>query len=167
MKNRFLHIGFWVLIFGFFQNQISFAQNVTVAAKLDSARFLIGDHVAVHFEINNPNHLPTQWTELNFDTASHFELIGAAKIDTNKNGFSQTVFYTNFDSGHYTIPAFTFLVKQNNKVDTLQTQPLSIYLKGIPVDTLKAIRPIKNLMQIPYTFKEILPYLLIGETETS
>ena len=162
MKLNLKNIILIIFSIGIFLSQNLFAQNVTVSAKLDSSRFSIGDHIAVHFEVNNPNHFSTLFPDVNFDTTSKFEIVNVSKIDTTKEGYKRTIIYTNFDSGNYVIPAFQILVQHDKKVDTLLTTPLSVYVKGIAVDTLKAIRPIKKMMEIDYTFKEMLPYIIIG-----
>jgi hypothetical protein len=162
MKLKFINIAVIIFSIGISLSQNLFAQSVTVSAKLDSARFSIGDHIAVHFEVNNPNHFSTLFPDANFDTTSKFEIVNVSKIDTTKEGYKRTIIYTNFDSGNYVIPTFQILVQHDKKVDTLFTAPLSVYVKGIAVDTLKAIRPIKKMMEIDYTFKEMLPYIIIG-----
>ncbi|MFM2224138.1 MAG: hypothetical protein RJA07_340 [Bacteroidota bacterium] len=161
MKLKFIHTVFCLLMIGVFLSPNLYAQNITASAKTDSTNYTIGDHIVVNLQLNNPKHLPVVWADLNTDTSSHFEILGASKIDTTINGFSQKAVYTNFDSGNYTFPAFTFYINNNNKIDTLTTQPFSLHFKGIAVDTLKDIRTIKKPLDIPYTFREYLPYIIV------
>lgn len=161
MKLKDLYNVVFVLVIGFFLSQNLYAQKFTASAKTDSTIYNIGDHIIVKLQLNNPKHLPVIWADLNTDTSSHFELIGASKIDTNANGFSQNVVYTNFDSGNYIFPAFIFYINNKNKIDTIKTEPFQLRCKGIVVDTLKDIRTIKKPIEIPYTFREYLPYIIV------
>jgi hypothetical protein len=162
MKKKILHIALLILVFGIIQKQNLYAQKYEATAKLDTSVFLIGDHISVRLNFANNNHLTTIFPEAEFDTASKFEVVNISKIDTTPQGYNRTFIYTIFDSGKYVIPPFQFLIQNKNKIDTLFTQPLSLTVKSIPVDTLKAMRPIKKPLDIPLTFREYVPYLIIG-----
>jgi uncharacterized membrane protein len=162
MKRILKNIVVLSFVIGIFISKISFAQNLTVSAKLDSAKVLIGDHIALKLEVSNPNHFNTLFPDANFDTTSKFEIVNVSKIDTTTTGYNRTFIYTIFDSGKYEIPALKFLIQHNNKTDTLFSNPLSINVAGIPVDTMKAFRPIKKMMDIEMTFREMLPYIIVG-----
>ncbi|MEY2828927.1 MAG: hypothetical protein RIQ33_785 [Bacteroidota bacterium] len=160
MKKKYFYIILF-FVFSVFQKQNLYAQKFEAKASIDTTHFLIGDYLSVHLKLINSNHLTTIFPEAEFDTASKFEVVNISKIDTTTQGYNRTFVYTIFDSGNYVIPPFQFLIQGKNKIDTLFTQPLSIVIKGIPVDTLKAMRPIKKPMDIPMTFREYLPYLII------
>ena len=65
-----------------------------------------------------------------------------------------------FDTGQIQLPQFQFLADNNGKLDTFLTDPITIRVAGVKIDTTKDIKDIKQPLKIPYTFQEILPYLM-------
>ena len=58
------------------------------------------------------------------------------------------------------LPQFQFLVDNNGKIDTILSEAILVHVAGVKIDTTKDIKDIKKPLKIPYTFQEILPYLL-------
>jgi len=68
---------------------------------------------------------------------------------------------TAFDSGFFVVEPFTFLFNSNGKTDSLSTEAQLITVKTIPVDTTKAIKAIKPVMEPPFDWRELLPWLYL------
>ncbi len=136
-----------------------------VRAKVDTNQIRIGEQF--NLELNatvNPN------TEIIFpvlpDTFNHFEIVKRGKIDTIPNTkpltLRQQFSVTVFDSGYFVLPPFPFLYRnlKNPVSDTITTEAILLGVRTVPVDTTKEIKDIKPVMEVPYPWREKLPYIL-------
>ncbi len=143
------------------------AQRPEIIASVDSNEILIGDHLTLNILVS---HAPGQHIFWPFwlDSLGGFEILDKSSIDsTERRGQLEEVqqlILTTFDSGFYEIPSLPFRYTQENSSDTLSlgTQVQLIEVHGIAVDTTQAIKPIKSLLDAPLTFREILPWLVVG-----
>ena len=153
---------FWVSTFSEVQ-----AQSPEIIASVDSNEILIGDHLTLNILVS---HVPGQQILWPFwlDSLGGFEVLEKSPIDTTARRGQleevQQLILTTFDSGFYEIPSLPFRYTQENSSDTfsLGTQAQLIEVHGIAVDTTQAIKPIKTLLDAPITFREILPWLVVG-----
>jgi len=146
------------------------AQNVTGTAKLDTNAMLIGDHIGLTISFTGPAKAQLLWPFIPDTILKNIQVIGRGKIDTTFSPDKQTATYkqffnlTCFDSGFYNIPSIPFTYR--NLPDTSQlitlTDQMMLAVHTLPVDTTKSIKPIKGPMKIPISFREMLPWILIG-----
>lgn len=142
------------------------AQSIKAEAVLDSNNILIGDQIHVDFTLTMPKNgtipMPTLTQEML--STSGIDLVNSSVIDTNIStqaiSYHQRWTITAFDSGAYVFPSIE--VWSPDSQILAQSQPLPFFVNTITVDTTAAIRDIKGIARVPLTFKEILPYLLIG-----
>jgi hypothetical protein len=143
------------------------AQMTSVTATLDTNAIMIGDQIGLNLKANVPQGFHLQWPEFKDTIAPHIEMIKTGKIDSaNHNGFTQFtrhITITSFDSGYFTVPPihFSLIHKGTGKVDTLSTQMLYLHVYTPMVDTAKAFKEIKGIQEEPYTFGEIMPWVLL------
>jgi hypothetical protein len=71
---------------------------------------------------------------------------------------------TSFDTGFIALPPISVIYADSNNIDTIESNPSLIHIKSIPLDTAETFKDIKPIKTEPYTFKEFLPYILIGLT---
>ena len=156
-----------ILILSSFAGNI-FSQQVNVKAKLDSNNILIGDQVKLKVQLSYPSKTIIAWPDIKRTLTKHIEIVKKSKIDTvskdpNKLTLAQTFVITCFDSGGFYIPQIPFGYK-NSASDTSFNQVLTdsilLNVKSIPVDTTKAFKDIKGPMGVPWTLKEMLPYII-------
>jgi len=142
-----------------------FAQEIKAKAVLEKNKILIGDQVKLNISVNKPKNtmvvLPDFVQKIN-DT---IEIIEQLKTDTSvlKDGsllIEKNVIITVFDSGNYIISPIAVLVQNNNQVDTIYTNALSLTVNTVPLDTTNVIKDIKLPYAAPVTFREALPYIL-------
>ena len=161
----YLFVVFVILLFS--TPSFANATNNSVKSKVDTNQIRIGEQFSLEFNATaNPN------TELLFpvlpDTFNHFEIVNRSKIDTIPNSnpltLRQRFTITNFDSGFFVLPPFPFLSRDriSNRTDTLTTEAILIGVKTISIDTTKEIKEIKPVMDVPFPWKEYLPYILGG-----
>lgn len=136
-------------------------------AKLDSNNILIGDQVKLKISLEYPSKTAITWPLLKDSLNGKIEIIKTSKIDTlsttgGRLKLQQTVTITSFDSGGFYVPQIKF--KYKNPGDTgyfeALTDSLLLNVNTLPVDTTKAIKDIKGPLSVPWTFMEMLPYIL-------
>jgi hypothetical protein len=148
----------------------SFAQEVTVTAKLDTGAMLIGDHVGMTMKFSGPAKSQVLWPFLPDTILGSITVIGRGKIDTVFTADRQSVTLTQevnltcYDSGFYTIPSIPF--RYRLLPDTSSRMALSgmtlLAVHTVKVDTTQAFKPIIGPLKIPVTFREMLPWILAG-----
>jgi len=137
-------------------------------ASLDTTAIMIGDQIGLNLALEVPAGTQVVWPELNDTLVPHVEIIKRGKTSsTLKNNaltLSRRLVITSFDSGYFNITPFKFQVRipGSSKVDTISTQDLFLQVYTPQVDTTKAFKAIKGPVAEPYTFGEILPWILLG-----
>ena len=159
---------FLVIIIFYLVGLSGFSQEVEVLARLDTNAMLIGDHVAMVVRYSGPVNSQVIWPFLPDTILGNIIVIGRGKIDTTytsdkkKITLSQELNITCYDSGFYTIPGIPF--NYRNLPDTTRlsatTDMLLLAVHTVKVDTTQAIKPIKNPIKIPITFRELIPWIL-------
>lgn len=153
------------LIFIFAEN--IFSQNVIATAKLDSNKILVGDQVKLKVQVTYPVKTAITWPLLKDSLTPKIEIVDKSKIDTvskdaNKLTLSQSYTITSFDSGGFYVPQISFKYKSPGDTSYFEalTDSLLLNVNTIPVDTSKAFKDIKGPMSVPWTFMEMLPYII-------
>ena len=134
------------------------AQGIHVEAKIDQPTIRIGDQTKLRLIV-----LQSAKDKVNFpklaDTIVGKVQIVHSKLDTIKDkdntdklAVSEIITITSFDQGTYTIPAFSF----GTSGGVLATQPLTLMVQTVKVDTTKAIYDVKQPIKVSYN---ILDYL--------
>lgn len=140
------------------------AQSATATTK--QKEYLIGDWVPVDLFVSSTSNSRVAFPNLKDSIAPTIEVANYTPVDTVKksgqNEYHQLVNLIVFDTGQVMLPRFQFLVDNNGKIDTITSDAIQVHVAGVKIDTTKDIQPIKDPLKIPYTFKEILPYLAGG-----
>jgi hypothetical protein len=154
----FFIVSFWFCAF-------ASAQEYSAKARLDSAHILIGDHLNVHLEVTAPKGKPVFILQLNDKLLEEAEIpfywIANSRIDTMISHdhyiLKQTITITAFDSGSYVFPPIPIFGMDSQIVT--QTNPLFFEVSTIAVDTTAAIKDIKSIAKIPFSFREFWMYV--------
>jgi hypothetical protein len=141
------------------------AQDVQVKARLDTGRILIGDQINLWLQLEQKEGLKVNFPLHEDSLAGKIEVMSASTPDTISKAnrswkLRQRLVLTSFDTGFYVIPPLTF--RYNNGKDSVRTEPLSLEVLGMPVDTTKGITDIKMPYELKITFAEVLPYIIVG-----
>jgi len=144
---------------------LSFAQDVNVKASINKNQIEIGDAVELKLSATfNPTQTKVQFPIIN-DTFNHFEVIEKAKSDTvinrEKSTITQTIIISNYDSGQWKIPSFTFgiLPLQDSVPYILNSDSLLVNVNTIAVDTSKPFMPIMAIREAKMPMKTIVMYV--------
>ncbi len=161
--------GCLILIFMAFG--VAKAQNMVplkATASLDTTSIMIGDQIGLNLALEVPAGSQIIWPALGDTLVPHVEIIKRGKTDSIlKNSvlkFRRRLVITSFDSGYFNITPLKFQVRLpgSSKMDTVSTQDLFLQVYTPDVDTAKAFKAIKGPVGEPYTFGEILPWILLG-----
>ena len=137
----------------------SYAQNVTVNAKLDRQSMPIGDQTKLHLSIRFAAKDSVSFPKLADSIAGKLQIVNIAKADTSfdKDDISietihRAYIITGFDTGQYIIPQYEFKTKNG----LFKTQEQVLQIMPIKVDTSKGIYDIKQPIAVSYSFMEWL-----------
>jgi hypothetical protein len=147
----------------------AFSQQVSVEAKLDTNSILVGDQTGFTLGMRLPENYVFTWPQLSDTLTANVEIVKKSTMDTLaiENGMmslAQKFTITAFDSGYYVIPPvqFNYGTEGSTSMAQIETEPHLLNVFTVAVDTTQTFKPIKGPADIPYTFAEILPWLLIA-----
>lgn len=146
----------------------SYGQPIEVKARLDSTRLLIGAQTTITLEAIKPRGKSVVFPFLKDTITRAIEVLQVSSLDStvledDKMLMSKALTITSFDSGYHVMPPFEFFTEnKNGGVDTLRSNTLALEVSLVPVDTAEAIKPIKAPEEIPFTFREAIPYILVA-----
>lgn len=144
------------------------AQAVQAFASLDTNAIVIGDQIGMEIGIRIPNNFLVNWPMIGDTLNAHIEVLRQGSIDTlmSDNGLqlSQRLLITSFDSGYFEIHPMEFRFHSATDTSVFETNTGSLFLQVYTpeVDTTQAFKAIKGPISEPYTFMELLPWLLLG-----
>jgi hypothetical protein len=136
-------------------------QDATIKARIDASQILIGDAAHVFYEVqHNPAQSSIQWPSFP-DSLGKLEIISKTSLDTVKqNGmviYKQRLDITGFDSGAYYVPSFNFpVIPKNGSSYALSSDSLPLLVQTVAVDTTKAIKPIKGIIEVRNTWRDYI-----------
>ncbi len=150
------------------------AQELSVAAELDSNTIRLGEQVKINLYLRchtgTLKNLKVLWPKIEDTLRKEIEVISVSSIDTtipDKNKpdllqHHQSITITSFDSGYWAIQPFIFIVNGDSS-NPLITEPLLLNVHTVPVDTSEAsVKDIKAPFEEPFNWKEYIPHVLIG-----
>lgn len=147
---------------------VVFSQMITLQAKLDSNKILIGDQIKLHLLLNKTKDANVSFPILPDSLPGGIEVIERLKPDTlSKNGnnlsIQQSFVITSFDSGMHVIPPIGFEFVHDTLTDTIYTDSLYLMVNVPKIDTTKnTIYDIKAPFDEPFSLMEIIEYVLYG-----
>jgi preprotein translocase subunit SecG len=153
----------YVLFFLIFAGK---SQILTVRTQLDTQKILIGDPVELTYSLTCKEGVSVSYPPIDTSLPDGIELLEKQKPDTIVDDESDDVIVhlryiiTSYDSGVYKVPAQDFVFQYNNNADTIKSATESLFVTTLPVDMQKGIADIKPPYEVPFSFREALPYIL-------
>ncbi|MFH1004115.1 MAG: hypothetical protein V1781_01250 [Bacteroidota bacterium] len=149
-----------------------FSQDIKVSAELDSNSILIGQHAKLTLKVEysiGQGQINIDFPKITDTIIQQIEVIEKSKIikylpdsnDINSIAEKQIFTITSFDSGYYAIPPLLFVVNGDTS-KRYETEPLLFSVNTIAVDTTLTIKDIKPPLEVPFSWKELLPYFYWG-----
>ncbi|MDR1792440.1 MAG: hypothetical protein LBR36_03220 [Bacteroidales bacterium] len=142
---------------------VTMAQNKAVA-KIDTTQITIGDQTALFLYFESKNLQNVLFPQFCDTCITGIEVVEKQEIDTAQNPktgiytLSQKIIITSFDSGSYVIPAFSFFTTDSTLLAS--TDSILLAVQTIVVDTATAFKDIKPPLTVPFTWQEIVPYVI-------
>jgi len=131
------------------------AQQAMAAAKVDAKTITIGDQIKLWLEVKLGSANDKVVWPVIADSLNGLEVVEKGKIDTivGKDTFllRQRLLVTGFDSGQYYIPSVNFQIVSGGQISRLTTDSIAINVSTIAVDTTKAFKPIKEIVEVPFS----------------
>ena len=132
---------------------------VSISVKLDSARMMMGKTVQMHVNITQDKGL--NGVLLNIDKKAitpEVEIANPGKNDTtsldnNRIQIKRDITLQAFDPGTYQLPPMAYLVGK----DTAKSEPLTLTVDSIVVDTVGPIKDFKPIIKVPSKFLDFVP----------
>lgn len=141
------------------------AQEISVKATLDSTMMIIGSQSKLTLELTKPADADVSFPLILDTIVTNVEVLSQSDIDTalvgnNRQHLTQELVITSFDSGFYYMPPFEFEIQANSGGGTLKTDPLVMRIYTYQIDSITGIFNLKPVKDIPYKFKEFVPYIV-------
>lgn len=119
----------------------------TPVAELDTAVVRVGERMVLTLRMEA---VPgVQWPVVADTLNRHVEVVRAGAVDTitadEVTTLRQRIAITSFDTGHWAIPPFRFQLGTT----TVETKPLLVEVRAMPVDTTGTLRPIHGIIDPP------------------
>jgi hypothetical protein len=152
-----------VLISMLFFGSVLFGQEVTVSARLDTTRAMIGDQLKLHLRVEKPAQTGVVFPTLADTLTGKIEIVHKGPVDSTVSApgrivMNQDLLVTVFDTGYFQIPPLIFGIHTGLIQDTLRSMPVPFEILSMPVDS--TIRDIKANMKAPLNIEEIFPFIL-------
>lgn len=141
------------------------AQNLEYGVTLDTNYMLIGDQQLLTFKVKTEPGLRIVFPRLKDTVVSGVEIVSGPVRDSVKEHdgrwlLEEKYVITAFDTGVYVIPPMPITVESNEYNNVLRTDPIGFVVNTYQVDPQKGNYDIVMPYDAPWTFAEILPYLI-------
>lgn len=141
------------------------AQNVEYSAEVDSNFMMIGDQIRFHMKVVAEPGVTVDFPELKDTLVTGIEIVSGPERDSvrEKDGrmlFDESYVITSFDTGVYVLPSMPIQILRKDFNTVLRTDPIQLIVNTYVVDLQKGYNDIVMPKDAPWTFSEILPYLL-------
>lgn len=134
------------------------AEPVVVEAKMDSNIIWMGQQTQIHLSLTQDVDKPVFFPFITDTLTAGVEVLDisvpdTAQLNSNRIQIKQEVLVTSFDSGLYYIPPFEYIFG----ADTFKTQPLSLKVVPVEVDTTAQPMDIKGVVEPPFVLWDYIP----------
>jgi len=171
-RSRLLRITILLIILsgysiGHAQNLFN-APEISAKMSIDTNSIQIGEQTNIHLQLTSPENIKIHWPIIQDTLTKNIEVIHNSVIDTvfNKDKktitLKQNITITSFDSGYFAIPPFYFMYGNDSTPNFVESNALLLHVQDVKIDLKGEIKDIKPILDEPWTFKEILPYILIA-----
>lgn len=142
-----------------------YGQSREYASEIDTSYIMIGDQIHFRMKVIAEPGLKVTFPRLEDTLTKGVEIISGPVCDSvrEQDGrmlVQESYVITSFDSGVFTIPAMPIEVEHESYNNTLRTDPLELIVNTFVVDQEKGNFDIVMPIAAPWTFAEVLPYLL-------
>jgi len=162
MKKALIAIS--ILLLSILANNPIYAQKAEFLP--DTNVILLGDQIKFRFTFTLPLDAKERLPLFSDTLTKSIEIIEIRPIDTllenNTKTFIQDLIITSFDSGFHVIKPITFeyMLEGDTGINTTETEAFLFEVKTVAFVETEDIKDIKDILRVPLTLREILPYIL-------
>lgn len=143
------------------------AQQVEYIAEIDTNYIMIGDQIHLRMKVKADPDVTVTFPYFRDTLIKGVEIISGPRRDSipEKDGrvlYQESYLITAFDTGVYVIPELPIRIEKQDYANVLRTEPLHLIVNTFVVEDEKGNYDIYMPVDAPWTFSEILPYLLWG-----
>ena len=141
------------------------AQNVEYIAEVDTNYIMIGDQIHFRMKVLAEPGARVNFPVLKDTLAKGIEIVSGPVRDSveERDGrmlIEESYVITSFDTGVYVLPSVPIQVLREDFNNVLRTDPIQLIVNTYVVDLQKGYNDIVMPKSAPWTFGEILPYVL-------
>ena len=156
---------YWVLFIAFgFAQQVLQGQFVEVRAEFDTNQIRIGEIFHLDIRVQQPAGIRVDFPAIKDTLVDKLEVVTSVPSDTTLINKELEILkryrLTSFDSGLYVVPPLKFHILSDVWKDSIESNPLFLYVHTVPVDS--TIYDVKYPLHMPVGFMEIFPFLVGG-----
>lgn len=145
----------------------SYAQEMTVSASTDTSSYMVGDYITYTIEIRHDKYFAIYVPSIK-DSVKVLDFIRALPVEKKNVGENVVEYhkfiFSKYDSGKVTIPPIQIAYtkyQSGNKI-FINTNPVSIVVHTLPVNTQEDIRDVKEPMKLPPNWLLIAIIILLA-----
>ncbi len=167
MTIRISNIKFF-LVFVLLFSLTNIVKGQKAEALLEPKSILIGEHVEMTLQVEAPADAHIQFPVFSDTIHDKIEILHYGTIDTSytEDGlsriFNQKYTVTSFEDGHYPIEPIVFKSIIDNDTLTFETEAQLLSVETVEPDMEAGPKDIKPIISIPWSFGEMLPYILLA-----
>ena len=142
-----------------------YSQKIEVKSSIDNNKVIIGDWIKLDLKATHSNEIRINWPKLE-DVLGKFEVVrrdSFPKIEdiNGEKVESVSAVISIYDSGYYQIPSipFTYSSAADTSKKMVYTEPINVSVNTLAVDTTLPIKDVKDVMDIPIPFMEIVNWI--------
>lgn len=141
-------------------------QLIRVQSEVSEDSMMIGDQVVYTLTVDAGEQVAFMMPDIRDTLSAEIEVLFPLSADTLVDGnrvvVSHRFMITGFEPGLQVIPSQSVSYTTLNVSDTARSMPLMIQVFEPAVDTSQQIKPIKPPINTPLTFREVLPWVMVG-----
>ncbi len=142
------------------------AQDLKLRAEADSTRFLIGEWISLHLEVDAPDAYAVVLPATDEDLVNaEFVSAEAATVSesSGRRRFTQDVIVSVFDTGRIPVSVIVrYTVPGDTTKYSAQSDPIAFDITTVPLDTTITFKDIREVIHVPLTIWDYLMYAGIG-----
>ena len=142
------------------------SQVIQIRSFIDNDSLMIGEQTYFTFSLIKDKSAKVTFPVISDSLTGNVDILQISDIDSLARGKELTLtrkyLITSFDTGKYVIPGFPFTVEFGDIRDTIYSRPAYLYVQMPVVDLEAGFRDIKEPVNTPLNFREILPFAAVS-----
>lgn len=138
------------------------AQGLGAGASVEKQEYRIGEWIPITVTVRSGAPLDSIHVAV-IDSLGSLELLKSSRLTADDGTYGWQLTATSFDSGEVIVPPIPVLcyAKGDTAPLTVLTNRLRLEIASVQIDTASDIKDIKPVLNAPWTWEDVFPYLLV------